>query len=86
MVLVPAGSDTGEELFRRDQSDLDGSFEFKNVAPGNYIAIASDNVEALHWADAATLVPYLLHGVPVAVPASDGTVVHLSGAVNLQGR
>jgi 5-hydroxyisourate hydrolase-like protein (transthyretin family) len=86
VVLVPAGGDTGEELFRRDQSDLDGSFAFSNVSPGNYIVFAADDVAALHWTDSGTLMPYLLHGVPISVPPSGTTVLHLSEPVVAQKR
>jgi protocatechuate 3,4-dioxygenase beta subunit len=40
VVLVPAASEANIELFRRDQSDLDGSFVLPNVMPGKYTAVA----------------------------------------------
>jgi 5-hydroxyisourate hydrolase-like protein (transthyretin family) len=86
VVLVPAGADTNEDLFRRDQSDLDGSFTFYNVPPGNYIAVAIDDGWPLRWSDVATITPYLLHGTPVSVtPTSSGTV-HLAAPITPQPR
>jgi hypothetical protein len=35
IVLIPSNVDDNVELFRRDQSDLDGSFLLPNVIPGN---------------------------------------------------
>jgi 5-hydroxyisourate hydrolase-like protein (transthyretin family) len=86
VALVPAGADTDEQLFRRDQSDLDGSFTFSNVAPGNYILIAIDDGWPLHWTDIPTLAPYLLHGVPVSIPTTGSSTIHLTESVTPQPR
>ena len=43
VVLVPAGADTSAELFRRDQSDLDGGFTFREVIPGKYLVVAIED-------------------------------------------
>jgi protocatechuate 3,4-dioxygenase beta subunit len=86
MVLVPAGADTSEELFRRDQSDLDGSFRFIGVVPGNYIAVAIDDGWPLRWTDIQTMTPYLMKGVPVSVRVAEKSGVHLAQAVNTQAR
>lgn len=67
IVLIPAGGDTSEDLFRRDQSDLDGGFTFPGVAPGNYIAVAVDGGWDLPWTDLRTVSKYLSRGVPVTV-------------------
>jgi hypothetical protein len=67
VVLVPAGGDTGEALFRRDQSDLDGSFLFRDVVPGNYIVVAIDDGWGLAWNDIKAMTPYLMKGLPVSI-------------------
>ena len=91
VALVPAGGDTNAELFRRDQSDLDGSFSFYNVAPGNYIVIAMENgpdlrSTDLRWTDVPTITPYLLHGLPVSVPTTGPAAIRLTDSVDDQHR
>lgn len=85
VVLVPAGADTGEDLYRLDQSDLDGGFQFYNVLPGNYLLIALDNHWKLDWRNTAELLPYLQQALPVTVPASGPAVVRLREAAIVQG-
>ena len=86
VVLVPAGADHGEELFRRDQSDLDGSFSLPDAAPGNYILIAIDDGWDLDWSSPAALASYLRQGVPVTVPNTANTPINLAEAVRIQPR
>ena len=86
VVLVPAGADGGENLFRADQSDLDGAFQFYNVLPGNYLLVAIDNNWRLNWRDAAALLPYLPQGLPVTVPAGGPPVVTLRESAMVQQR
>jgi 5-hydroxyisourate hydrolase-like protein (transthyretin family) len=86
VVLVPAGADTSEELFRRDQSDLDGSFVFSDVVPGNYILIAIDDGWPLHWTDMTALAPYLTHGLPVTVAANGSSTLRIAEPVATQPR
>jgi hypothetical protein len=40
VVLIPKESSAREELFRRDQSDSDGSFSLRSVIPGDYTLVA----------------------------------------------
>jgi len=40
VLLVPQNATSNRALFRRDQSDSDGTFQFTNVVPGTYTAIA----------------------------------------------
>jgi hypothetical protein len=86
IVLVPAGGDTSEDLFRRDQSNLDGGFDFANVAPGPYLLVAIDDGWTLRWNDAATLTPYLLHAIPISVPATGSATIHISEPLITQPR
>jgi len=69
IVLVPQDPANNVPLFRRDQSDSDGSFTLANVVPGQYTAIAIANGWDLEWASPAVLQPYLAKGEPVQVPA-----------------
>ncbi len=84
--LVPASGDTSEDLFRLDQSNLDGSFTFFNIVPGNYILIAIDNGWSLPWADVAAMTPYLLHGIPVSIAAEGPPTIALPAPVIAQPR
>ena len=43
VVLVPKNPEADRELFRRDQSDLDGTFLLRNVIPGSYTLLAIQN-------------------------------------------
>ena len=86
VLLVPANKDSGPELFRRDQSDLDGSFTLQNIMPGNYLLVAIDNGWGLRWTDTATLTPYLLHALPVRVEEAAPALLRLPETLNAQPR
>jgi hypothetical protein len=67
VVLVPQDPSADWLLFRRDQSDSDGTFALPAVLPGHYSAIAIENGWDLDWASPAVLQPYLKNGTPVEV-------------------
>ncbi len=67
VVLVPRNPDSNWTLFRRDQSDSDGTFTLPEVLPGLYTAIALQDAWELDWASATVLQPYLKNGTPVEV-------------------
>ena len=69
IVLVPQDAANNGPLFRRDQSDSDGTFTLPNVVPGQYTVIALANGWDLEWANPAALQPYLTRGEKVQVPA-----------------
>jgi hypothetical protein len=85
VVLVPAGADTSAELFRRDQSDLDGGFTFHEVIPGKYLVVAIEDGWPLRWTDTTVMMPYLQHSAPLEVPAN-ATSTHLDQPVAPQPR
>lgn len=68
IVLVPQDPANNAPLFRRDQSDSDGTFTLPNVVPGQYTVIAIANGWDLEWANPAVLQPYLKQGERVEVP------------------
>jgi hypothetical protein len=70
IVLVPQDPANNGPLFRRDQSDSDGTFTLPNVVPGQYTVIAIANGWDLEWANPAALQPYLKQGEHVEVPIS----------------
>lgn len=67
VVLVPRNPAGSWTLFRRDQSDSDGTFTLPEVLPGLYTAIALKNGWDLDWASPAVLQPYLTNGTPLDV-------------------
>ncbi len=70
VVLVPQDPVNNSPLFRRDQSDSDGTFTLADVVPGQYTAIAIANGWDLEWAKPSVLQPYLKHGESVQIPAN----------------
>ncbi len=71
VVLVPKESGISRSLFRRDQSDLDGSFTLSNVAPGSYTVIAIEDGWDLDWAVRSVINRYLKNGEPVTISRQD---------------
>jgi Carboxypeptidase regulatory-like domain len=65
VVLVPNHPVSDFALFRRDESDSDGTFSLRDVLPGQYTVIALENGWELDWANPAALQPYLKSGIPV---------------------
>jgi hypothetical protein len=72
VLLVPAslGNPANLDFERRAQTATDGSFQFANVIPGQYILLAIDHGWGVNWRDQATLRPYLLHGEPLDLAAT----------------
>ncbi len=68
IVLVPQDPGNNLPLFRRDQSDSDGTFTLPNVVPGAYTVIALANGWDLEWANPSVLQPYLKQGETLQVP------------------
>jgi len=86
MVLLPRDHAQWKALTRRDQSDSDGSFAFRDVAPGEYIAVAIEDGWALDWTSPEVMGRYLRAGTNVTVSANAGKVAKLPGAVTVQQR
>ena len=86
VVLVPENPESNVELFRRDQSDLDGSFELHSVIPGNYTVIAIEDGWTLEWSRPAVLARYAPHGEKLTIPGGTHDSVHLAEPVEVQAR
>jgi len=69
VVLVPEKPEQNLELFRRDQSDSDGSFNLNQVNPGKYTVVAIENAWDLEWSTPAVIQKYLRGGEAVKVEA-----------------
>jgi hypothetical protein len=70
IVLVPEVPEHNLVLFRRDQSDSDGSFRLPVVHPGKYTVLAIENGWELEWLTPGVLEKYLTGGEPVQVTAN----------------
>lgn len=69
VLLVPKNPAVEREMFRRDQSDSDGSFQMTRVVPGQYTLVAIEDGWTLDWARAEVIAHYLAGGKHIAVPA-----------------
>jgi len=69
VLLVPKNPAVEREMFRRDQSDSDGSFQMNRVVPGQYTAVAIEDGWTLDWARPEVIAHYLAEGQKVTVPA-----------------
>lgn len=67
IVLVPKDPESGRELFRRDQSDQDGSFTLRGVVPGSYTILAIEDGWDLDWAKPAVIAHYAAKGKTILV-------------------
>lgn len=70
VVLVPADPGHNQILFRRDQSDSDGTFTLPSVVPGAYTALAIEDGWELEWTNPDVLRNYTSRGVAVHVQAN----------------
>jgi hypothetical protein len=70
IVLVPEVPEHNLVLFRRDQSDSDGSFQLPGVHPGKYTVVAIENGWELEWLTPGVLEKYLGGGEPIRVAAN----------------
>lgn len=71
VVLVPKDPENNRDLFRRDQSDLDGTFSLHNVVPGSYTIIAIENGWDLDWSKPQVIAAYAKHVRTVEVGNRD---------------
>jgi hypothetical protein len=84
VVLVPKDPEANPELFRRDQSDQDGSFSLPNVIPGPYTILAIDDGWDLDWAKPAVIAHYAEHGQNVVITDDLGKSTQLTDPVEIQ--
>jgi Carboxypeptidase regulatory-like domain len=82
VLLAPEDAKDNQILFRRDQSDSDGTFSLSDILPGRYRLLAIDEGWELNWADPNVLAAYLKKSIAVQVHAHD----KLKQAVEVQSR
>jgi hypothetical protein len=81
-IMVLLAPDDNPFLFRRDQSDSDGTFTLGNIVPGRYHLLAVERGWELEWANREVLNAFLKKSVPVEVHAYD----KLTRTVEVQAR
>jgi hypothetical protein len=84
VVLMPKDPATFRARLRIDQSDSDGSFSLRDVAPGEYTVIAVENGWDLDRTRPETFARYLTQGIAVTVTESSGKLVRVSEGVPVQ--
>jgi hypothetical protein len=84
VALVPDDPEMHIELFRRDQSDFDGTFLVRGVIPGSYTIVAVEDAWGFEWLQPGVLARYVQHGQRLTIgPLMRGTV-HLPDPVEVQ--
>jgi hypothetical protein len=86
IVLVPKNAEADRDRFRRDESDLDGSFSLSGVIPGSYTVIAIEDGWDLEWSTPAVLAQYLKRGQTIEVGNGPATAMRLDDAVDVQAK
>jgi protocatechuate 3,4-dioxygenase beta subunit len=82
VLLVPDHPRENHILFRRDQSDSDGTFTLSGILPGHYRVVAIERGWELEWASPRVLAPFLLKSTQVDVREND----HMQETIELQTR
>lgn len=83
VVLVPKNVDGDRNLFRRDQSDLDGTFSLRDVTPGSYTLVAIENGWDLDWSQPGVIAVYAKHGRSLEVASSPGKPLRLDEPIEV---
>jgi hypothetical protein len=86
VVLVPKDPESHLEMFRRDQSDFDGSFVLRGVIPGAYTIVAVEDAWGFEWLQPGVLLRYVQHGQNVTIGELMQGSVHLPDPVEVQKR
>lgn len=86
VVLIPAGPETHQDLFRRDQSDSDGSFSLPDIIPGTYTVVAIEDAWDFDWSQPSALARYAKNGRPVTISENEQGKIHLPGPIQMQPR
>jgi hypothetical protein len=84
VVLVPKDPAAHPDMFRRDQSDLDGSFALPDVVPGSYTVAAIEDAWGFDWSKPALLARYAEHGQALTIGDVIQGAVHLPEPVEVQ--
>jgi hypothetical protein len=86
VVLVPTNPNLHRDLFRRDQSDLDGTFSLQGVVPGSYTVLAIDDGWSLDWSEPAVIAAYLKGGRTIKIAGQSKQPVDLGTPIEVQSK
>jgi len=86
VVLIPADQETHQDLFRRDQSDSDGSFSLPDIIPGTYTVVAIEDAWDFDWSQPSAWARYAKNGQPVTISENKQGTIHLPDAIQVQQR
>jgi len=86
VVLVPKDPESHRDRFRRDQSDLDGTFSLQGVVPGSYTVLAIDNGWELDWSQPVVIAAYLKRGRSVEIANQTGRTVDIGEPIDVQSK
>ena len=86
VVLVPKNPEVDHDLFRRDQSDLDGTFALHGVVPGSYNLVAIENGWDLDWSKSDVIAAYAKHGRRVQVGDLAGRSQNFADPIEVQSK
>lgn len=86
VVLIPKDPEGHQDLFRRDESDLDGSFVLRGVIPGTYTVAAIEDAWGFDWSKPTLLSRYAEHGQTLTIGELMQGVVSLPEPVEVQAR
>jgi protocatechuate 3,4-dioxygenase beta subunit len=86
VVLVPNNPDLHRDLFRRDQSDLDGTFSLQGVVPGSYTVLAIDDGWDLDWSEPAVIAAYLKGGRTIKAAGQSRQSIDLGAPIEVQSK
>jgi len=84
VALVPKDPESHLELFRRDQSDFDGTFLLRGVIPGSYTIVAVEDAWGFEWQQPGVLARYVQHGQNLTIGERMRGTVHLPDPVEVQ--
>jgi Carboxypeptidase regulatory-like domain len=84
VALIPKDPQSHLDMFRRDQSDSDGSFALPAVIPGTYTLIAVEDAWGFQWLQPDVLNRYLRHGQNLTIGELMTNTVHLPDPVEVQ--
>jgi Carboxypeptidase regulatory-like domain len=84
VALVPKDPESHREMFRRDQSDFDGTFQLRDVIPGSYTIVAVEDAWGFQWQQPGLLARYVQHGQNLTIGELMRGSVHLPDPVEVQ--
>jgi len=84
VALIPKDPRSHLDMFRRDQSDSDGSFTLPAVIPGTYTLIAVEDAWGFQWMQPDVLNRYVQRGQNLTIGELMTNTVHLPDPVEVQ--